>query len=518
MARRRSPRPQSMAEFLGLILALSIAAALMSCGGGAATSHFSGGGGGGGGGAGPNCTQPTPVTTAPNATNGVGQVVPATFMDMHLGNPNAAWPTVSFGGLRLWDTGTGWAEVNTAKDQYDFSQIDNFVSLAQQHGVDLLYNLARTPSWISTNPGDTSCAYNVSVEGGPGQCEPPSDLASDGSGTDAAWIAWVSAIASRNKNTYADAIKYYEIWNEWNIKLFWVGTSAQLVRMEQDARCVVEGPPAGLSCNPNSTFPSGTALDPAAKIVTPSPVGAGYPANNLQDVANNFTVYFGTSVNGIAGGAFADVIGYHGYVGTRKGAGVCPIPENAGAVVDNMVSVLNQFGETGKPWFNTEGGWSKAQDEGFTDPDRQAAFLPRYHLIQASMGVSRVYWYRWDAGQTYGGSLWTPSSGATPAATAYGEVYKWIVGATLTNACGPVSAGSTVWSCGFSRNNGAYKALALWDVSQDCTSSACPAPAYNVPSGGYTMFRDVTGAENPISGSTVAVGAKPILLETSALP
>lgn len=435
-------------------------------------------------------------------------------MDLHVGSANLlSTVTVPYGGLRLWDTGTGWAEINTSSTDFqngtfDWTNLDAFVS-AKPANVDLLYNLARTPTWASSGPSDSNCDY-ASIGGGPGQCHPPVDLNSDGSGTDQDWINWVTAVATR----YKGQIKYYEIWNEWNIQLFWVGTPAQLVRMEQDARCVVGGPPTGKTCNPNSTFPSPPGIDPSAQIITPSPVGA---ATDLNSVASNLTTYFGTTVGGNAGGTFADIIGFHGYVGTTSSSGMCPQPENVNTVVDDMASVVNgTAGEAGKPWFDTEGGWSQAPAEDFTDPDRQAAFLPRYYLLQASLGVDRAYWYRWDSGQTYGGSLWTSSGGPTPAATAYGEVSKWIVGATLTNACAPVSGGSSVWTCGFSR--GSYKALAVWDAGQDCLNGSCATTPFNIPSGGYTMMRDVAGNETTLSGSSTPIGAKPILLETGKLP
>jgi len=283
----------------------------------------------------------------------------------------------------LWDTHTGWAEINTAFGQYDWSNLDSFVADAQAHNVDVLYNLARTPTWASSSPNDSSCAC-ASISGN-GQCWPPIDLNADGSGTDKDWITWVTAVASR----YKGQIKYYEIWNEWNVPLFWQGTPAQLVRMEQDARCVVAGPPSGFSCNANgSVFPSGTAIDPNARIVTPSPVGAH---SNLTSVADNLATYFRTNVGGADGGAFADILGFPAYVSTSN-SGRCPIPEDVNTVVDNLNSTLASFAsEQGKPWFNTEGGWSKADDEGFLDPDRQAAFLARYFLLQRSLGVERVY-------------------------------------------------------------------------------------------------------------------------------
>ncbi|PYX50207.1 MAG: hypothetical protein DMG79_06500 [Acidobacteria bacterium] len=497
-------KPDLFLKFLSLIVPVLALAGAISCGGGSSNRP---GGGGGGGGGGADCKLPLPVNSSPSAQGGVGKQVPSTFMDLHVGSSNlVSTVTVPYGGLRLWDTATGWAQINTASGVYDWSNLDGFVS-ALPPGHDLLYNLARTPAWISKNPSDTTCSYSTSAEGGPGQCQPPSDLNSDGTGTDAAWIKWVSAVASR----YKGQIKYYEIWNEWNAKVFWVGTPAQLVRMEQDARCVVDGPPAGSSCNPGSTFPSGTAIDPGAKIVSPSPVGAA--GSMLSSVKDNLNTYFGTSVSGHAGGEFADIIGFHGYVSTGK-SGTCPVPEDVVTVIDDMNSAITSApGETGKPWFNTEDGWSKAAEEGFLDQDRESAFMARYELLQWSMGVDRGYWYRWDSTVGYQGALWTNSTGPIQAVSTWDEVSKWMVGATLSTAC---TVKGTVWQCGFTRSGG-YAALAVWDSSQDCLKTNCPTTAFTPPAGGYTLYRDLTGKENSISGS-VLIGAKPVLLETSKLP
>jgi len=504
-----SPFPQSQGSFryIRRIALLVTLAGLMSCGGVYVRRRT--GGGGGGGNNGQPCVPQAPNTTPASVSKGVGQVVPSTFMDLHLGTTTIAWPTVSFGGLRLWDTNTGWAEINTGDGSYNWTTLDGYVSDALAHDVDLLYNLARTPTWASSKPNDNSCAYDSADQGGPGQCDAPNDLNADGTGSDAHWIKWVSAVAAR----YKGRIKYYEIWNEFNTNGIWSpnNTLQQLVRMEQDARCVVEGPPQGLTCNPNSTFPFGTALDPAARITTPSPVGAHIALNT---VSQKLDTYFNTQVGSYKGGQFADIIAFHGYVGTTPGSGICPIPEDVNTVIDQLNTTVNNDGQAGKPWFNTEGGWSMAPDEGFLDQQRQAAFLGRYFLLQDSLGVNRMYWYRWDAPDPSTGALWSISSGATPAATAYGEISKWIVGATLSTACTP---NGTIWSCSFTRTNG-YKALAVWDASQDCTSSSCPTSAFTVPAVGYAMYRDLSGNETGITGSTVPLGGKAILLETGPLP
>ena len=514
-------RPSSETKFIGLfgyllsILPLVALAGLVACGGGGASFHQTGGGGGGGGNGAP-CTLPPAITSSPSTFLGVGTSGALTFVDLHVGSSDLiSSVSVPFGSLRLWDTSTGWAQINTAPGVYDFtSTLDGFVNSAS--GVDLLYNLARTPNWASSNPNDSSCAYNTNDfpnGGGNGQCWPPKDLNTDGSGTDRDWIDWVTAVAQRNAGQYRNKIKYFEIWNEWNIPKFWQGTPAQLVRMEQDARCVVEGPPVGFSCNANSSFPSGTGLNSAAKIVTASAVGA-HP--DLNAVSTNMSNYFGTSVGGVAGGTFADVIGFHGYVGTTANSGLCPSPEEVTTVVDDLNGILPAI-DIGKPWFNTEGGWSKASEEGFLDPDRQAAFLARYFLLQRSLGVERVYWYRWDATQTYGGALWTKSAGPTEAASAWSEVEKWIVGNTLISACTPNAGGNpSAWSCGLI--NGTWKGLAVWDAGQDCTSGSCPTSSFTVPAGGYTQYLDLAGNTNTVSGGTVPIGAKPILLENGTLP
>lgn len=511
---------------LRAVLAFTGLLGMLACGG-SNSSILTGGGGGNGGGGGQNVLPCIFSTPSPNGTTtaaGVGKAINNQYFGMHINGTNDPWPSalipnMQIGSQRLWDAGVAWSQINTAQGVYDWSGLDTWLSTDQLHSVDALYNLARTPSWASSVPSDSSCT-NADVNG-PGQCDPPLDLNADGSGADDVWIGWVTALAQHSqqrKSTGGVGISYYEIWNEWNAATFWNpnnATTQQLVRMEQDARCVVEGPPAGKSCNPNSVFPSGMALDPTAKIVSPSPVSAHA---FLNAIAQNLTLYFGTSVNGYPGGSFSDVIGFHGYVGTGSATSTtsvsCPLAEDVNTVLSDLNSTLAAYPSitTGKPLFNTEGGWSKALFEGFTDEDEQAAFLPRYLLLQESADVSRVYWYLWDSGAV--GALYSDTNNqATKAATAYGEIVKWSVGAAVSKAC---SANGTVWTCGFSRPS--YTATVVWDAGQDCTASSCPTTTFNVPSGGYVEYRDVAGNVTSLNGApTVQIGAKPILLETGPI-
>src|SRR5947208_1794576 len=183
----KSPSPESNSnsflKFLHLVVPSLALVSTIACGGGSSQSSTrvlppppAG-----------DCALPVPIRTSPKAQGGVGKSVPTTFMDLHIGSSELAWPTVAFGGLRLWDTATGWAQINTADGVYDWSTLDKFTAAAQAHSVDLLYNLARTPTWASSGPTVTTCAY-ADIAGGPGQCQPPVDLNSDGTGPHKHWI------------------------------------------------------------------------------------------------------------------------------------------------------------------------------------------------------------------------------------------------------------------------------------------------------------------------------------------
>jgi hypothetical protein len=453
------------------------------------------------------------VSTSGGSSQSSPPVVrPNTYFGMHIHSlepgtpwPDAVVPSVQFGGIRLWDSGVGWAEVNTSSGVYDFSHMDSWMAEAQANNVDVMYELARTPTWASSDPTDSTCNY-ATLGGGDGQCWPPIDLNTDGSGSDAIWIGWATAVVNR----YKGQIKYYEIWNEWNIQYSWEGTTQQLVRMTQDARCVVEGPPSGSSCNPNSTFPGGTGIDPSAQIVTPPPVGGGTSQSALNAAAKYMDIFLNQSqAGGVGPGNFVDVIGFHCYVSTQT-VGDYPLPENV-PTVDSAVAAVS--GVQGKPLFCTEGGWGDAAEEGFLDPDLQAAFLARYYLLQTSTTVARVYWYAWDTTST-DIALWSTTD-TTPAAIAYGEMYKWINEATPS---GPCSATGTVYSCAFTR--GTYQALAVWDSNpnSNCYTAGTPTCSTFAIPAQYTLYRNLSGNETNVPGSTIPLSAKPILLESAALP
>jgi hypothetical protein len=466
--------------------------ALLGCGGGTNGSGLHGGGGGGGTGGGP---------------------VGPDFFSMHINSFSSPLPGlegVPIHGVRLWDTQTSWATTNTADGVYNWNNLDKRVNQALGANLDVLYDLARTPAFAQCATNNTQCGSgNTSIvcayssgngsDDTPGDCFPPSDLNTDGTGSDQHWINWVTAVATR----YKGQIAYYEIWNEPNSAEFWQGTTSQLVRMAADARCIIIG---DKGCNSMSTYPQ-TGIDPSAKMITPAYT---FPVTDIG-------AYLNASISGVSGtgSSFADVVAFHGYPGAGNPA------EN---VLDDYTNLVNTMSGS-QPVFDTEGSWGRSLSGGsnLTDPDQQAAFTARYLIVLESVGVQRMYWYGWDFHTSDDGDLWAPlgtasgltSAGLTAAGVAYQQTESWLSGATLSQKC---SHAGNIWTCIYTRSGG-YQALAVWDRSQTCNNGNCTTSSFTLPaSPQYTQYQDLAGNTHAISGSTVAIGAKPILLETGNIP
>jgi polysaccharide biosynthesis protein PslG len=395
--------------------------------------------------------------------------VPSTFFGMHMQTGVLGlepWPAEHFGTFRFWDTNTGWADINTSEGVYKWTSFDEWLAMTKEHGVtDLLYTFGKTPAWASSDPSNITCNY------GRGECAPPRDLNADGTGTNQFWKNFVQALVTHA----AGRVKYWELWNEPNILARWTGTNAQLVRMASDAKTII------------------LQIDPSAVLLTPCPAdgitGTGtWMANYLAD----------------GGGAYADVIAFHGYV---QHAGAYPVAEDVNTLIADLRKAMATYGQSSKPIWNTEGSWGRTEVTGFTNVYLQSSFEVRYILLQWSDGVARFYWYQWNNTNS-SGVLWqanidNPRTGTLlKPGIAYGEAYNWLVGATMSRHCS--MATNDTWTCGLTRPGG-YEGLAIWNTSGN--------KAYTAPSQ-YTQYRTVFGVVNKLPANHVmTIGVMPLLLE-----
>lgn len=382
------------------------------------------------------------------------------------------WPKVPVHTMRLWDTGTAWYQMNPAEGVYDWRLLDAWLRLGEKHKVTFLMTLAMTPLWASSNQNDPLCNYL------PGVCDPPDDLSADGGGPDQHWKDFVTALAQHVGNR----VQFWEVWNEPHQYSFFHGTYAQMVRLAQDARTIIQ------SMNPEAKMLTG-GVQPYALCGSGMAWWKGYAA---------------------AGGlALADIIAMHGDV--RDVPNVCgdfPKPENFITAMQHLDGVLAQYGDLDKPVWDTEGSWGRTDRDCFTDQDLQAAFLARFFLIHLSEGIQRFYWRSWIGSD---GGLYNPkdgSHGLNKGGVAYEQIHDWLAGTILTQPC---SVDGTVWTCNFTASAN-YVAEAVWDTSKKCHQETCDTRPYPIGAP-YVDYRTLDGSKIPIDGTTVPIGAKPIWLE-----
>jgi hypothetical protein len=475
---------------------------------------------------------------------------------------------IGFGTFRTWDTQCcQWYQIETSEGSYSYTNADNVLAKLKGVGInDVLMTFGvGVPSFYSSNPTDSTCAYS------PGICDPPTGLMPDGTGTDAAWIAFLqNAVARFSDHTYLQNhahVLFYELFNEFDRSSIlnsagctsgcqFQGTFSQLLRMQEDARCVIQGVGTiharNVSCANSGISPRG--IDPAATAIAGN-VEGGSPGQRV--VLQNF-LYCNSSPpagsqcnwNGTAWGASADpVIVLHYYFANVT----VPIPE----LVINRIYLQRstlQTAEQNKPYFAGEGSWLGNNTQ--KDPGLSAGFTARWwlslllaqHFATGSPGPIRGYWYNWNGGSdpVNGiGGLWstsywtfnpppnpvpppisdlsceTPENGGyiCTGGTAARQIISWLVGQTWVSASCPTSCTNPtqgVFKIDITGANG-YKAEVAWDSTppaqacslyahpQVCGNTSYTAPPY------VTQYRDLAGGTHP--SVPIVIGAEPIIAE-----
>jgi len=395
------------------------------------------------------------MTLTVNQAVVTGPTVPKSFFGADF-NGHQVWPPTdgqgqqaTLGGIRLWDDNVKWGHINTANGVYDWSKLDDWLDRAQSANLDVLYTLGYTPDWATSGIQPGMCLQPSGLS-----CVPPVDVNADGTGTDAYFQAFVTALVQHA----AGRISYYELWNEPDCDCFFNGTTAQLIRMSKDASAIIR------------------SLDPQAKILSPS--------YHKYSMSTKFDDYVAQG-----GAAYFDIVNVHMRGKDNDNAN----PEEFLNVYNTVESELVKRNLTSLPLWDDEHGI--LDDNGLTDPDELAGYVARSAILRASVGIQRQYVYSWDSAPPFG--LQGNASG-----TAWDEVAGWLIGHSLS-AC---TLTGTVYTCQL--DNGQI----VWDTAQTCSRGTCSTSNYTYPTK-YSSYRDMaTGSRVTLTGNTVPIGYKPILL------
>jgi hypothetical protein len=452
------------------------------------------------------------------------------------------YPNLPYGSLRLWDTDTRWQNLNLSSGVFNFACLDPYLALARTAGLtDVILTLSSTPNWAASDPSVNDCDYAFFQLG---DCSPPIDLNSDGTGTNQPWRDYMynlgSHIAGLSPTTYM-VPTYFEMWNEFTRgsgstdctesapQQSWLGTCEQLVRMAQDANCILTGraitiTATGTTCTAANMNEPAVGLLPQARILTPN---AGSNSTVDIDLWGTYLATTGALLN-------VDRLGVHPYFYQGLGTTLPDGSSFAGTAVGlpaqyGVVESLLPGAAFGMSLWGTEFSWgSTAQN--LPDANMDEGAVARAYLVGWSAGFRELYWYA--VNNSYGTLInqngingcndgGTQLGCPTLAATGWKAVYSWMVGNQMSTPCAADATGN-IWSCGLVKA-GSMKELAVWDSSQGsaavtvnvatsggvCSVGAPCVVATTMNGAGLSSASNWSTVPIPVGSSYISFSAKP---------
>jgi hypothetical protein len=386
--------------------------------------------------------------------------IPSSLFGLHIHHLTGTtpWPTVPFGAWRLWDAYAAWPNVEPQKGRWDFSRIDQYVAIAESHGVEVLLPLGLSPTWASARPAERS-GY------GPGNAAEPAEVAN--------WRGYVQQVATR----YKGRIHAYEIWNEPNLPDFFSGSPETMLQLAREAYQTLK------------------RVDGTVVVVSPSATGASGVAWLDRYLK-------------LGGSAYSDVIGFHFYVTPAP-------PEAMVDLAQKVRRVMAKDGVANRPLWDTEAGWfienrltkvrpGKGSFSRVLTLDEASAYVARCYLLNWALGISRFYFYSWDS--EVGGLTEEDGKTLKPPSIAYAQIETWLVGARMTSCLSDVE---DTWVCELGRPG--YRGWIIWNPEH--------TRSFKIPeSWPVGRLRDLAGNQHPAGPrSVVSIGPSPLLLESEGL-
>ncbi len=352
-----------------------------------------------------------PDLPKPDKKQATSKKVPAGLMGMHVHSLTTTPPTAEdrFGGIRIWDNGVRWDQVNTAKDVYDWTTLDQVVANARATGAqDIMYVLGYTPEWAAKNvkppctPGNYSnCEYFPG-----GSSSGPKDIED--------WKTWVREVTTR----YKGQITQYQMWNEANLTAMFSSPSGdsavEMAQLTVAAQQVIR------------------EVDPGAKVLTASST----IVQNKSFVKKGWLKRYLKALK--KRGGKPDGIAVHLYPWLKKGPGNGNLKDRARGL-DYAKQVINATGYKKLPILDTEMNYGNNRDNNWPkkkySQSKGSAYLAQTYLESLHNGVVQVDWYGWD---DFGLGIWPTS--------ASGKVLKpgWTYRNLLTNLAGTNNKGCTI--------------------------------------------------------------------------
>lgn len=445
---------------------------------------------------------PAPVAHGQIATTNFGFQCGVSTDENCKGSDNSiAWPNVPTPGLiRLHASGTYWSFLEPANGTFNWTPLDAWLDTITAHQpMAVAYQFYLTPCWDAS----TCTAPDVDATG---TSYPPSDLTPSGSPTLNAFVTAFVNHCSAAGNCVKDLIKYYQMYNEWDMSSEWSGTLPQLYQMITPAVAIIR-----------SNVPNALILMPSA-----TPADPHYECNFLAELNVDATA-------GPGGTHLSDWVDFHLYLSASPTSTNTPeqqwqkyVENGATGFLDLLSGVtypscspspISASGWSKVPWVNSETNFSGFEGLQYVCPNSSQTTYDEYteadcvgqvvrtQLLHDSNGASGLWWYEWM--RTIGG--------VPQYETAYSYMMQYLLGGSFSGPCSDsTTAGIQTWTCTFNEQNGT-NAIWVWTPDED-------GVAYTVPAG-FADYRDLSGNVTSISvGQSISISVLPLLLEGISAP
>jgi hypothetical protein len=396
------------------------------------------------------------ATTLPAGAASAAPTVPGPLFGQHVASIASGVPSgLRVGAVRIWDSGVSWRDLQPNEGQPpNLAPLQAAVANARAAGAtEIMYTLGNTPRWAAAVKDSSLALY------GPGSNSHPANNAS--------YTEFLKAVA-----TGVPDITSFQVWNEANLKDFYLGTPAQMAQLTKDARAAL------------NSVGSGAALVAASTTVrAKGPVG-------------KFGKAYGAAMRKAGAWGAVNAVSAHFYPPAKEG------PATRAKFIKTVKKYYKRYGAGRKPLWDTEMNYGdtrkymkvKRQYTGTT----AATYVARTYIDSMRYGVYRVFWYGWDI-NVLGTDMTsrTPDRALTSGGKAFLEIQDWMVGKTWLGC----KVKSSITTCTLRAPSGQKQTLRY----------ASKAKSFTVPAGA-TAVRTLDGTVLPGAGSKIRLTSQPVLV------
>jgi hypothetical protein len=394
------------------------------------------------------------ATALPVSAASAAPTVPGPLFGQHVAGITAGAPQgLRIGAIRIWDSGVSWRDLEPEQGKLNLAPLQAAVDNARKAGAtEIMYTLGNTPRWAAAVKDSSLALY------GPGSNSHPAN--------NSYYTDFLKAVVRG-----VDGITAFQVWNEANLKDFYLGSPAQLAQLTKDARTAL------------NEVGSGAALVAASTTVrAKGPVG-------------KFGKAYGAAMRKAGAWRAVNAVSAHFYPPAKEG------PATRVSYIKAIKKYYKRYGAGRKPLWDTEMNYGdmrsymkvKRQYTGTT----AATYVARTYIDSMRYGVYRVFWYGWDINVLGTDMTSRGDRSQTSGGKAFLEIQDWMVGKTWLGC----KVKSSITTCTLRAPGGQKQTIRY-------TSKA---KTFTVPAGA-TAVKFLDGTTGGGAGSKIRLTAQPVLV------